>query len=446
MNLRNSFLIATMLTVMLVCVVRKVEADSSPSVEVIYAKGNYVFLDGYAHIKMIDGKISRLKDDEEMDVRVIEQSPEGYLWGYKGRFWGFMRHSNENSDSYFVRYDGKELIKYAYPSFPWGSSVAVLFPSDKTIATVTVRSGQTETTLYLFDGSGFRELTRAPERTPAGAYAYTSVSGDEIVFNNYHSTSVGTFIYSIPQDRWQDVGNDIRRGRSQLPPRKYGDWRNYERYQSAQQPNELQTITNPEGKVLTLRPNEVIRSRIFDLQGNCYMQSELLKSRMSAETIETRLWTDRNGEWENIVSYNRPLYCMAVSDNAERTLWGSDGGCYLAFLRDGKWIEVALLHAVIEPAGPGSNMDPMREAYGDNGMSLAVIDDADGYVNVRANPSANAPIKAIILEDVTFMYETLPDNPAWVKVLLPSGTKGYLSSSRFKHLEEEPIIYYDDEE
>jgi len=45
----------------------------------------------------------------------------------------------------------------------------------------------------------------------------------------------------------------------------------------------------------------------------------------------------------------------------------------------------------------------MREHYGDNGMSLAVINDTDGYVNVRANPSINAPVIAIILEDVTFV-------------------------------------------
>ena len=48
-------------------------------------------------------------------------------------------------------------------------------------------------------------------------------------------------------------------------------------------------------------------------------------------------------------------------------LWKRYGGCYLAFLRDSVWIEVALLHPVLDGGGPGTNMNPMREAYGDNG-------------------------------------------------------------------------------
>lgn len=214
-------------------------------------------------------------------------------------------------------------------------------------------------------------------------------------------------------------------------------WRD-KRYSQSVQPK---GITNPEGKTLTLRPDEFWDAYTFDAQVNIYIHTCLTtRDERGYEKHETHLRTDRNGEWENLVSDNRPLRSIAVSDNAERTIWGSDGGCYLAFLRDGKWIEVASLHPVLEAGGPGTNMDPMRERYGENGMSLAVIDDADGYVNVRSNPSTNAPVIAMIFENVTFMYETIPDNHVWVKVLLPSGTKGYLSSSRLKPLKEKPII------
>jgi len=153
---------------------------------------------------------------------------------------------------------------------------------------------------------------------------------------------------------------------------------------------------------------------------------------------------DYYGDWESIATNNKELMFIAVSDNAEHTIWGSDGGCYLAFVRDGIWMEVALLHPVVD-GGPGTNMDPMREVYGKNGMRLAVIKDSDGYVNVHTNPSLNAPVIAIILENVTYMYKTIPGNSSWVKVLLPSGTKGYISRSRLKPLKEEPVIIYDGE-
>ena len=91
MKFGNPFLAAIILAVILHCVPNKTQADSYPSVHSIYAKGEYVFLNGFAHIRMIDGKISRLKVNE-IDVQIIDRSversfnwsPESDLWGIKG--------------------------------------------------------------------------------------------------------------------------------------------------------------------------------------------------------------------------------------------------------------------------------------------------------------------------------------------------------------------------
>ena len=94
MKLRNFFAIAINLTIMLIFTPQKAQADSYPYIHNIYAKGEYVFLNGYAHLRMVDGKISRLNDNE-VDVRIIDRSvervytwsPESDLWCYKGRQW-----------------------------------------------------------------------------------------------------------------------------------------------------------------------------------------------------------------------------------------------------------------------------------------------------------------------------------------------------------------------
>jgi len=404
---------------MLICTANDMEAYGYSRVNIISTKGEYVFLGGWACIKMINGLPFRMKNVKEgVDVRVIASSPEGDLWGWEGSWWNISYSAEElPPDSYLMRYDGNEWTKYAYPILPWGFGVDVFFPANETVAVVcdTVR----QIILYLFDGNGFRELSRSPVKYN-GSEPRVHVSGDKITFEGqtYYS-------YSVTQNEWIQYDSWISMPNNEIC------WKN-KCYSATTQPY---TIATPEGKTLTLRPREFFGEPTFDAQGNIYIQSY-------GEGYESQIWTDRNGEWESIVRYNGIFICIGVSDNTEHTIWGADGGSYLAFLRDGKWMEVALLPPLRNADDPYTNMDPMRERYGNNGMNLAVINDTDGYVNVRTRPSISAPVIAMVLKDVTFMYESIPGNPSWVKVLLPSGTKGYLSNNRLKHLKEEPLIIY----
>ncbi|WP_147263489.1 SH3 domain-containing protein [Roseimicrobium gellanilyticum] len=58
---------------------------------------------------------------------------------------------------------------------------------------------------------------------------------------------------------------------------------------------------------------------------------------------------------------------------------------------------------------------------------LAVIDDADGYTNVRQGKSTKTPILGRIDEDVRFLVE--PSSESWWLVRMPDGTSGYMHSS-----------------
>ena len=115
MKLRHLFAIAINLTIMLMGTSQKAQADSYPYVHNIYAKGEYVFLNGYAYLRVVDGKISRLHNNE-VDVRIIDRSvervytwsPESDLWCYKGSRWGWAYNSSENPtppDGNLMRYD-----------------------------------------------------------------------------------------------------------------------------------------------------------------------------------------------------------------------------------------------------------------------------------------------------------------------------------------------------
>lgn len=62
----------------------------------------------------------------------------------------------------------------------------------------------------------------------------------------------------------------------------------------------------------------------------------------------------------------------------------------------------------------------------------AVINDPDGYTNVRSKPSADAPIVARVNkgEVFTFTSKATETFPKWVAVRLASGKTGYMHSSR----------------
>lgn len=68
-----------------------------------------------------------------------------------------------------------------------------------------------------------------------------------------------------------------------------------------------------------------------------------------------------------------------------------------------------------------------------------VIDDPDGYVNVRARPSAEAPVVAKVKtgERFTFEREEEDDQTEWCKVQLFSGKSGWMHGSRIRFFYDE---------
>jgi len=68
-----------------------------------------------------------------------------------------------------------------------------------------------------------------------------------------------------------------------------------------------------------------------------------------------------------------------------------------------------------------------EDGIGPNG----VIDDPDGYVNLRKEESADSPIVAKVKKDEPFKFEC-SQNARWCKVKLASGVTGWMHYSRIK--------------
>jgi len=60
-----------------------------------------------------------------------------------------------------------------------------------------------------------------------------------------------------------------------------------------------------------------------------------------------------------------------------------------------------------------------------------VIDDPDGYVNVRAGKSAEAAVIATVKTGERFTFES-DDDPDWYKVTLASDKSGWMHFSRIR--------------
>jgi hypothetical protein len=61
-----------------------------------------------------------------------------------------------------------------------------------------------------------------------------------------------------------------------------------------------------------------------------------------------------------------------------------------------------------------------------------VINDPDGYTNVRSKPDTSAAVVAKVNKGEVFTYDTVgvPQYPKWLKVTLPSGKSGWMHASR----------------
>jgi hypothetical protein len=80
---------------------------------------------------------------------------------------------------------------------------------------------------------------------------------------------------------------------------------------------------------------------------------------------------------------------------------------------------------------PGEKPDVTPDAEGFYGVPDAVIDDPEGYVNVRKEKSADSPIVAKVKKDELFEFQC-GQNATWCKVKLTSGVTGWMHYSRIK--------------
>src|SRR5213593_1017207 len=82
--------------------------------------------------------------------------------------------------------------------------------------------------------------------------------------------------------------------------------------------------------------------------------------------------------------------------------------------------------------------DVTPDAEGFYGVPDAVIDDPDGYVNLRKEKSADSPIVAKVKKDEPFEFECRvineqrTEHETWCKVKLASGVTGWMHYSRIK--------------
>jgi len=83
------------------------------------------------------------------------------------------------------------------------------------------------------------------------------------------------------------------------------------------------------------------------------------------------------------------------------------------------------------PSKSGEKPDVTADAEGFYGVPNALIDDPDGYVNLRKEKNADSPIIAKVKKDEPFEHRCA-QNATWCKVKLASGVTGWMHYSRIK--------------
>jgi hypothetical protein len=66
-----------------------------------------------------------------------------------------------------------------------------------------------------------------------------------------------------------------------------------------------------------------------------------------------------------------------------------------------------------------------------------IINDPDGYVNVRSKPSLDAPVVATVKNNQAFEFESEKDGAEWFRVKLAGGQTGFMHGSRIRFFYEE---------
>ncbi len=127
-------------------------------------------------------------------------------------------------------------------------------------------------------------------------------------------------------------------------------------------------------------------------------------------------------EKANFPFYNRSVSAFTTTVNDK--VW-IGGYSYVSFFDGESWIEFSILPEPVHFCG--SDDEEYHEE--DDGSFTGFINDPDGYTNVRKEMKSNSIIIAKVLEGVPFKY-WVNENSNWYKVVLISGTKGYIHKSR----------------
>lgn len=409
---------------LLFCCTTTLQADGSPVVQSLTAKGDYLFISENSGLYTLWQKDGRFYWKVDHGYYPVTPSPDGKIWSMTR-----MEGTEKNFPARVRCFDGNAWIEYMYPLVKQQREIRYLFSGGKTLL-VTEDFYSRHLVLYEFDGNLWKERTHFPIET-GHSIPHIYTLNDTIAFMqnpDYYS-------YSISLDKWEwTTTYEERKAFMKVLSASYSETLG-RGYKIEREGSRVTAFVSPEGNRLTLSPDVYLCSTYGSCSRDGYFYVQLYTiPDDDSDKIITQLWSDRSGEWEMIGTGNRDLSYIEVGDN--RVVWGSKGN-YLAFLRDGQWIEIALLPPELDSMAYDEDdeyvyVHPMRERFPDaQDMELGVINDPDGYVNVRSHPDAKSPVIAIIPEDIQFLYKTT-GNAQWSEVLLPSGTTGYVSSSRIR--------------
>jgi Bacterial SH3 domain. len=416
MKLRYSLIIVSLL---FLCI-DSLMADGSPVVLSLTAKGNYLFL------RTNDGLYTLKKTGDQIQwelgeyVHILSLAPDGKLWSTK---------TKQDKNQAVIRcFEGEEWIEYPYPQIKEAWHVNFLYIDSKTYL-ITKDYDSNLLVLYVFEEQQWKRVTFFPEEIgPTLLHIYKlddnlTISGDQNKTFHSYSFSQEEWIKTETREEWTAIWSKISASYTDIYGRGYVIKHN--------ESGQSTTITSPENKQFDQSLGRFCGSwGMTDHEGYYYIQTHTYLNEQS-DKIVSHLWNDRSGEWKVISMGDRCLDNIAFSDDSARTIWGAQGS-YLAYLRDGLWIEVALLPPSSDDGDYDAGYAFLLEHYSDSkDMTQGMINDPDGYVNVRSQPGAWAPVTAVILKYVTFYHKPV-GNGQWSKVLLPSGTVGYVSSDRIQ--------------
>ena len=396
-------------------------ADGSPNVHALVIKGDYLFV------------------LESSGLYILQKKGDGFSWVFEDRMAGFFAGADGNIwifrqdtqvplsfSCYIAYFDGNTWVKSLYPKIKERGS-AGFFSMKKRSFLFAEDLDNEYLILYEYDGRGWKKITNFPKEY--GAVCPAIYVRDEKIFLARRGNWNLYYTYNFLKNEWTKLASD-----EALWDELWATPDVFERDYTVTRKRD--TIISPEGNVLVgintyfPDPTELYR----DKEGYAYVKI-FAKSKENGYKDISDLWTDRSGEWKVIATGCPPMSQLVVANDSSLTVWGYNYSSYLAFLRDGQWIEVALLPPYSDSSGPDENDEGYDISLEQSGipedMLRGVINDPDGYVNVRSQPGAWAPVVAIILKDVPFFYKDI-GNDKWSKVLLPSGTIGYVSSDRIK--------------